>query len=112
MIVSLYGLFSDASSISRHLVLLSNILPPGTAELLTAQMVRIAIQSTETLGLAFQTSLLISLWSANAAMSALFDALNIVYKKRKSVRCGNSTPRRCSSRWLHFSSWLSRSLPL
>jgi membrane protein len=83
VIVSLYGLFSDASSISRHLVLLSNILPPGTAELLTAQMVRIATQSTETLGLAFQTSFVVALWSANAAMSALFDALNIVYKEKE-----------------------------
>ena len=83
MMVSLYGLFTDVATISDHLVLLTNILPPGSAELFTAQMVRIASQSSETLGVAFQTSLAISLWSANAAMSALFDALNVVYKEKE-----------------------------
>ena len=83
MMVSLYGLFADAATISDHLVLLTNILPPGSAELLAAQMVRIARQSSETLGVAFQMSLVIALWSANAAMSALFDALNVVYKEKE-----------------------------
>jgi membrane protein len=76
-------LFADTATISDHLVLLTNILPPGSAELLSAQMVRIASQSSETLGLAFQTSFIIALWSANAAMSALFDALNVVYKEKE-----------------------------
>ena len=83
MMVSLYGLFVDPAKISDHLVLLTNILPPGSAELLAAQMVRIATQSSETLGVAFQTSLVIALWSSNAAMSALFDALNVVYKEKE-----------------------------
>ena len=83
MMVSLYGLIADTATISDHLVLLTNILPPGSAELLTAQMVRIASQSAGTLGAAFQMSLLISLWSANAAMSALFDALNVIYKEKE-----------------------------
>jgi membrane protein len=83
MTVSLYGLFADASTVSRHLVLLSDILPPGSADLLAQQMTRIAGQSANTLGIAFLTSLLISLWSANAGMSALFDALNVVYKEKE-----------------------------
>ena len=83
MTVSLYGLFADTSTVSRHLVLLSDILPPGSADLLAQQMTRIAGQSANTLGIAFLTSLLISLWSANAGMSALFDALNVVYKEKE-----------------------------
>ena len=83
MLVTLYGLFSDISTISGHLVLLTGILPPGSAELLGSQMVRIATQSTGTLGVAFQMSLVIAVWSGNAAMSALFDALNIVYKEKE-----------------------------
>jgi membrane protein len=83
MMVSLYGLVSDPSTVSRHLVLLSDILPPGSAELLAAQMTRIAGQSADTLSVAFLTSFLISLWSANAGMSALFDALNVVYKEKE-----------------------------
>jgi membrane protein len=83
MMVSLYGLVSDPSTVSRHLVLLSDILPPGSAELLAGQMTRIAGQSADTLSVAFLTSFLISLWSANAGMSALFDALNVVYKEKE-----------------------------
>jgi membrane protein len=82
--VSLYGLFADAKTMSDHLGLLTIIMPPGSAELLGAQMVRIAGQSTEALGWAFQASLVISLWSANAAISALFDALNVVYKEKEN----------------------------
>jgi membrane protein len=83
MIVSLYGLFADITTISDHLVILTNILPPGSAELLTAQIVRFASQNSGTLGVAFQMSLVIALWSATAAMSALFDALNVVYKEKE-----------------------------
>jgi membrane protein len=83
MTVSLYGLFADASTVSRDLELLSNILPPGSAEILAAQMTRIVAKSTDALGFAFLISLLVSLWSANAGMSALFDALNVVYKEKE-----------------------------
>jgi membrane protein len=81
--VSLYGLFTDAATMSDHLRMLTYVLPPGSSELLAAQMARIAGQSPKFLGLAFQTSLVISVWSANAAMSALFDALNVVYKEKE-----------------------------
>jgi membrane protein len=83
MIVSLYGLFAETTTISHHLVLLTNVLPPGSAELLTAEIVRIASQSSGTLGAAFYMSLVIALWSATAAMSALFDALNVIYKEKE-----------------------------
>jgi membrane protein len=83
MAVSLYALFSDVSTVSRHLLLLSGIMPPGSTDLLAEPMIRIAAQSTHTLGLAFITSFLVSLWSANAGMSALFDALNVVYKEKE-----------------------------
>src|SRR5215213_9056183 len=46
------------------------------------QMKRVAEQGKTTLGLTFATSLAISLWSANAGMKALFDALNIVYNAK------------------------------
>lgn len=81
MIVSLYGLVADPSTVADHLILLAEILPPGTRELLSDQMIYVASKRTETLGTAFVASLLISLWSANAGVSALFDALNVVYKE-------------------------------
>lgn len=44
-------------------------------------MRRIAAQGSKTLGPTFIIGLLTAMWSANAGMKALFDALNIVYKE-------------------------------
>ena len=88
-IVSLYGLFADASTIGRHLSLLSGILPGGVLQLIADQITLISRQGNETLGTAFVVSLLIAMGSANSGMAALFDALNVVYdeeEKRSLVR--------------------------
>jgi membrane protein len=82
-IVTLYGLFADASTIGKHLSLLSGFLPGGVLELFADQIRLIARQGNDTLGLAFVVSLLIALVSANSAMAALFDALNVVYDERE-----------------------------
>jgi membrane protein len=88
-VVSLYGLYADTHTINHHLVLLSGVLPTSAIDLLGGQMTYIAGQRTDTLGLTFLIGLAIALWSANAGVVALFDALNIVYKeseKRSLVR--------------------------
>ncbi|HQT54233.1 MAG TPA: YhjD/YihY/BrkB family envelope integrity protein, partial [Phenylobacterium sp.] len=43
------------------------------------QMLRLANRPTASLSVAFLISLLLSVWSANAGMKALFDGLNIAY---------------------------------
>jgi membrane protein len=88
-IVSLYGLFADASTIGGHLTLLSGILPGGVLALIGDQITLIARQGNETLGAAFAAGLLVALISANSGVAALFDALNVVYdekEKRSLVR--------------------------
>lgn len=82
-VVSLYGLVADPSVIGRHLTLLSGFLPGGVLDLLDEQLVRVARQSTGTLSSASLISLLIAFWSANSGVSALFDALNVIYKERE-----------------------------
>jgi membrane protein len=82
-IVSLYGLFADASTIGKHLVLLSGFLPGGVLQLFAEQITLISNQGNETLGTAFVAGLLIALVSANSGMAALFDALNVVYDERE-----------------------------
>jgi membrane protein len=82
-VVSLYGLFADASTIGRHLSLLSGFLPGGVFQLIGDQILLISRQGNETLGTAFIVGLLIALGSANSGMSALFDALNVVYDERE-----------------------------
>ena len=86
-IVSLYGLFADASTIGNHLMLLSGILPGGVLALIADQITLIARQENETLGIAFAVGLLVAVVSANSGVAALFDALNVVYdeKEKRSV---------------------------
>jgi membrane protein len=82
-IVSLYGLFADASTISKHLVLLSGFLPGGVLQLFADQITLISGQRSETLGTAFIGGLLVAFVSANSGIAALFDALNVVYDERE-----------------------------
>lgn len=87
--VSLYGLFADASTINDHLNTLSGVLPGGALDIISEQVKRITSKPSGTLGFAFFSGLAISLWSANAGMKALFDALNIVYdedEKRSFIK--------------------------
>ncbi len=77
--VSLYGLVNDPAAIGRHLTMLDPFLPGGAREFLTEQVTRISLGTGATLGLAFFVSLAMSLWSANAGVKALFDALNVAY---------------------------------
>ena len=82
-VVSLYGLFADASSIGKHLTLLSGILPGGVLALFADQITFIAGRGNDALGAAFVIGLSVALFSANAAMAALFDALNVVYDEKE-----------------------------
>ena len=82
-IVSLYGLFTDASAIGNHLSLLSGFLPGGVLQLISDQIALISSQRNGTLETAFVVGLLVALGSANSGMAALFDALNVVYDERE-----------------------------
>lgn len=77
-LVSIYGLFSDPSTIQDHLNTMSGVLPGGAMEVIGDQVKRISSKGGGALGFGFIFGLAISLWSANAGMKAVFDALNIV----------------------------------
>jgi membrane protein len=81
--VSLYGLFADATTIGQHLGLISGFLPEGAVHIISEQVQRIAEKGQGTLGFAFLGTLVLSLWGANAGTKAIFDALNIIYKERE-----------------------------
>jgi membrane protein len=82
--VAIYGLFGDVSALQGHLNALSSILPGGATEVIGDQLKRAGEGGTTTLSFAFLGSLALSLWSANAGMKALFDALNIVYGAKET----------------------------
>jgi len=78
-LVAIYGLIADPSTISQHLSDLSGVLPGGATEVIGDQLQRLTSQPPGKLGFALLFGVAVSLWSANAGMKALFDALNVVY---------------------------------
>jgi membrane protein len=82
-LVSLYGLFADPATIASHLQTLAGVLPAGALEVIADQINRVAAQQNSTLGVTFLTGLAVSMWSANAGMKSLFDALNLVVEEEE-----------------------------
>ena len=81
--VSLYGLIADASTIDAHLSLATGIFPAGAVDILHEQIARLTAKSDARLSLGFITGLAVALWSANAGMKAIIDALNVVYDEKE-----------------------------
>ncbi|MGJ4946208.1 YihY/virulence factor BrkB family protein [Bradyrhizobium sp. HKCCYLS1011] len=82
-LVAIYGLFADPASISAHLEQLNGLMPGGAIDIARDQLTRVSSKGSQALSLTFVVSLVISLWSANAAMKSLFDSLNVVYGERE-----------------------------
>lgn len=82
-LVSIYGMVADPAEIERQLANLQGTIPAEAVQIMRDQLHYLATQDQKTLGLAFFGGLLVSLWSAKAAVSALFDALNIVYGEKE-----------------------------
>jgi membrane protein len=87
--VSFYALFSDPGTIAKHLSIAADIVPAGALDIMQTEIGRIAARSDGKLTFGFLIGLGIALWSANAGMKALFDALNVIYdetEKRGIIR--------------------------
>ncbi len=82
-LVALYGLFADPSSIASHVESLSGIFPGGALDVIRDQLNLVAAQGQTKLGVAFIISFAVSLWSANAGIKSIFDALNLVYNEEE-----------------------------
>jgi membrane protein len=81
--VSFYALFADAGTIGKHLSLAAGIVPADVLDMLRDEIARIASKSDGRLTFGFLLGLAVALWSANAGMKAIFDALNIIYDEQE-----------------------------
>ncbi len=82
-LVSSYGLFADPSTISNNLQTLALMLPEGSFQIVQDQVARVLMKGNASLGLTFLFGLGLALWSANAGVKAIIDALNVVYEERE-----------------------------
>jgi membrane protein len=83
-IMSIYGLFADTSSFHGDLSSLSRVLPGGAISVLSEQIKSLAAHHHNAMGFAAIGGILFSIWSANAGIKSLFDALNIVLKEKET----------------------------
>jgi membrane protein len=92
--VSLYGIFFDVQTAQQQLSYLTGVVPADVLTFIGEEMIRIAGEHTASLSFTFAGSLLLSLWSANAASKALFGGLNVAYheaEKRNLIRFNAET---------------------
>jgi membrane protein len=82
-LVSFYGLFADPSTISANLETLAMMLPEGTFQIVQDQVARVVSKGNTALGATFLFGLLLAIWSANAGVKSIFDALNVAYEERE-----------------------------
>lgn len=82
-LVSIYGLYADPGTIQSQLDKARWFLPYGAADLIGDYLKRVTARSNQTLGWTFVIGLAISLWTANAGVKGLFDALNVVNDERE-----------------------------
>ena len=83
-IVSLYGLFADPHAIPERLAILGGVVPASIIDLLKQHILSLAENHISTLNIAFLIGFLVSMWSANSGVSALFDALNVVHESKET----------------------------
>ena len=74
-LVSSYGLFADASTIGANLQTLALMLPEGSFQIVQDQIARVLAKGNASLGATFLFGLALALWSANAGVKAIIDAL-------------------------------------
>lgn len=82
-LISIYGLFANPSDVTNQLATITNIAPSGAIEVLRDEMTRLAAKGGTSLSVGFLVGLIVSLWTTNSGVSALFDALNIVYEEKE-----------------------------
>jgi membrane protein len=61
----------------------AGILPGGAVDIIREQVTRLVAKADAKLGIGFIVGLGIALWSANAGMKAIMDALNVVYEEKE-----------------------------
>jgi membrane protein len=82
--VALYGLFTEPTSVSAHLDLLSGFAPEQARMILDEQLQRVTSAANRSLGIGAVIALLLALWSAAKGVKSLMSALDIAYHERET----------------------------
>ncbi|MBW3567126.1 MAG: YihY/virulence factor BrkB family protein [Proteobacteria bacterium] len=76
-VISIYGLVADPQTVQSHISSLGGAVPREVQEVISSRLESLVSSRDSSLTIGFAFGLLVSLWSANKAMKAIADALNI-----------------------------------
>lgn len=82
-VISIYGLLADPGDVQKHVHGLSQLMPPDVMDIIEKRIQSLSSNHSQSLTLGLIGGLLLSLWSANRAMKALVNALNIAFDVRE-----------------------------
>jgi membrane protein len=87
MLISLYGLVFDPSSVAKQMELLEGLLPPDAYTLIGRQVADLVGRPRATLGWSLGLSAAVALWSASTGTKSMIAALNLAYdeEERRSI---------------------------
>jgi membrane protein len=80
-LVSCYGLFANPSTIGDNLQTLALMLPKDAFQIVQDQISRVVSKGNTRLGATFLFGLGLAIWSADAGVKSVIDALNVAYEE-------------------------------
>ncbi len=83
-VMAIAGLVAEPAVVSEQISALGAILPEQAAEIVIGQATEVAGSQEGGLGLAAVIGILLSLWSASAAMSSTMEGLNVAYDETET----------------------------
>lgn len=83
-ILSIYGLVVTPDQAEQQMRQLVDALPEETYRMISTTLNRVAGQAQSTLSWSLVFSILLSVWSSDRAMHAIFESMNIAYDEKES----------------------------
>jgi len=81
-LVAVFALVADPATIAQQVEAFPS-MPPEAEAIVTGQLAQVSAQPDAKLGVGFAIALLLALWSASKASTALMSAMNIVYDEEE-----------------------------
>ena len=89
--VLLYGLVGDPQTVAQSIDLLQNIAPPEVLTILSEQLLAIVTSSKTAQGFGLLIAILVAIYGAMRAATAMMAALNIIYEEHETRSFVHST---------------------
>lgn len=80
-IVMTYGLVADTATVARHMQTIFELVPADAARLISDQLIAVVTTASRQAGLGLVIALLLAVYGAMRAASAIIQALNVIYEE-------------------------------